>query len=927
MYGLLYLYGADKIKKKTLFSVIIFLAVIFVGSINLFEQSHSVNKIEQVIKSQYPIPPGEHPRLFIRSKDIPDLKRKATSPELQLAMQKLIFDSQLNSDGNLHEIVNSKDSNYSEEIRRSIEANALLYVIRGDSEHGQKAVSMMKNFMSTLVFPENNYYTSTKSGQVITTGAMVYDWCYSLLTSEEKSEMISKFEHLAKYLEVGYPPKIFSSITSHASGQLIMRDLLCAGIAIYDEKKEIYDTVSKIIMEKYIPPRDFIYQSGMHYQGDSYGPGRSQWEILSNFIFLRMGYKDVFSKQQGQMPYRWIYTRRPDGQLLRDGDNYLSSDRLGNYWRIPEVFLYSSGYYKDPVLKGEFVRQYFEEGGEVDPVAFILFSDVDIPIKPVYNLPLTKYFGNPVGTMVARTGWDTGIDSTSVVAEMKIGVYNFNNHCHLDAGKFQIYYKGALAIDSGLYEGQKGGYGSEHDINYNKRSIAHNTMLVYDPNEEMKLWNKPVSNDGGQIFPNNGNEPKDFEDLLKNGYKVSEVLGQEFGPDKLQPEYTYLKGDLTKAYSTKVEKYQRSFAFLNLKNSTYPAALIVFDRVIAANKDNKKYWLLHSIEEPEINGTVTTIKRTEKGYTGKLINYSLLPDRNNINIEKVGGQGKEFWVFDRNYPQVPYTKETCDESGAWRIQISPNTPEKQDYFLNAMIVTDNKEGTNTPVPLKVENDKLVGVKVLDRVVLFSKSGEKINNSVKVNIFGNGEKLKYLLADMEKGFWKIERPGKPVINQIEVTKEGGVLYFEGDTGEYIITRFDTRTVPQVKTPTNPLVEKNDRIRIDLNGQLLYFDVPPTLINNRTMVPFRTIFEALGAIVKWDEANKTVTAYKKDLKVVLKIDNTNALVNGTEKTLDVPATIIDDRTMVPVRFIAESLGTRVDWDDKTRTVIITTLPVAR
>ena len=54
--------------------------------------------------------------------------------------------------------------------------------------------------------------------------------------------------------------------------------------------------------------------------------------------------------------------------------------------------------------------------------------------------------GLPYGWMIARTGWD----DESVIAEMKVNVYNFNNHQHLDAGAFQIYYKGPLAIDSGL---------------------------------------------------------------------------------------------------------------------------------------------------------------------------------------------------------------------------------------------------------------------------------------------------------------------------------------------------------------------------------------------------------------------------------------------------------------------------------------------
>ena len=61
------------------------------------------------------------------------------------------------------------------------------------------------------------------------------------------------------------------------------------------------------------------------------------------------------------------------------------------------------------------------------------------------------YYPSPQGAMFARTGWEDGIDSPSVVAFMNLEEYNFTNHDHLDAGHFQIYYKGILANDSGSY--------------------------------------------------------------------------------------------------------------------------------------------------------------------------------------------------------------------------------------------------------------------------------------------------------------------------------------------------------------------------------------------------------------------------------------------------------------------------------------------
>jgi len=114
---------------------------------------------------------------------------------------------------------------------------------------------------------------------------------------------------------------------------------------------------------------------------------------------------------------------------------------------------------------------------------------------------------------------------------------------------------------------------------------------------------------------------------------------------------------------------------------------------------------------------------------------------------------------------------------------------------------------------------------------------------------------------------------------------------------------------------------DDIKITINGEAKKFDVMPQIIEGRTLVPMRGIFEALGAEVGWDDATKTASGKTASTTVSLTIDNKEAKVNGKAVTLDVPAMIIDSRTMVPARFVAESLGCKVDWDGTTKTVIIT------
>ncbi len=119
--------------------------------------------------------------------------------------------------------------------------------------------------------------------------------------------------------------------------------------------------------------------------------------------------------------------------------------------------------------------------------------------------------------------------------------------------------------------------------------------------------------------------------------------------------------------------------------------------------------------------------------------------------------------------------------------------------------------------------------------------------------------------------------------------------------------------------------NDSVSVLLNGTALVFDVPPQIINSRTMVPVRAIFEALGASVEWNGETRTVTSVKEDITIGLTIDDTTMYVNDSTVTLDSPACIIDGRTLVPVRAVSEAFGISVDWVGETRTVIIGEAPV--
>jgi hypothetical protein len=105
---------------------------------------------------------------------------------------------------------------------------------------------------------------------------------------------------------------------------------------------------------------------------------------------------------------------------------------------------------------------------------------------------------------------------------------------------------------------------------------------------------------------------------------------------------------------------------------------------------------------------------------------------------------------------------------------------------------------------------------------------------------------------------------------------------------------------------------DAPRIFVNGQPLRTRVAPIVEDGRTLVPLRAIFERLGATVSFDPVDQRIVARRAGTVVRLRLDSTEASVNESNITLDVPATSYYGSTLVPLRFVSEALGAEVDYD---------------
>lgn len=120
---------------------------------------------------------------------------------------------------------------------------------------------------------------------------------------------------------------------------------------------------------------------------------------------------------------------------------------------------------------------------------------------------------------------------------------------------------------------------------------------------------------------------------------------------------------------------------------------------------------------------------------------------------------------------------------------------------------------------------------------------------------------------------------------------------------------------------------DGITVIVNGSVIEFDVPPQIIGDRTMVPMRGTFEALGAKVEWVAELRLALATYGTTVISMCIGEssftvTNVMTNETKTiALDVPAQIVDGRTLIPLRAVSEALGKDVAWNGAARTATIT------
>src|SRR5690606_22642740 len=235
-------------------------------------------------------PPAGHPRLWVNAASLPAVRARLESDENKAAWDKVKKEAQKPFPFTVNP---EEELSYNPDLERAAESKAFYYLMTGDKKTGREAVKLMTAYLPQVEF--GNILDITREiGRAIYAGSEVYDWCYDLLSADERQLLYRHLMRLADDMEIGWPPFLQSVVNGHGNEAQVCRDLLSMSIAIYDEDPVPYQYCSYAILEALVPLRQFEYQSPRHNQGVNYGSFRFQWDMHAAWLFYRMTGQPVF---------------------------------------------------------------------------------------------------------------------------------------------------------------------------------------------------------------------------------------------------------------------------------------------------------------------------------------------------------------------------------------------------------------------------------------------------------------------------------------------------------------------------------------------------------------------------------------------------------------------------------------------------------
>ena len=529
--------------------------------------------------------------------------------------------------------------------------------------------------------------------------ALLYDWCHAHLAEGERARLRGMLvPPMEKDMANG---RLWRSF--HNAGHTSAFTLTASALALHGEHP-VADKALAFLrpeLEDILETFDRVFPDGEWAEGADYARHASH-HGLRTFLALKSATgQDLLagSPHLRNVANYIFYATKPNGLMFPGDDNdwpYLSG------WEHVALLMVASEY-RDPHAQWLLKHCPFPRFAlpERDRWADLLWRDDAIAERSLDDLPLSRIFRGK-GLVMARTAW--GFDEAGrggAWLAFTNGDY-FGDHDHLDVNAFQIYRQGELAIDSGRYDDDWDFVHRPDKLlrsqffNYYQRTIAHNTMLVRDPHEEL---GRGLLNDGGQRhFLFRGAHRDVPEDYAQGSFPSDEGVGKSdwaTNPGRWERgditaytssrDFVFVRGDGARAYAPKkVSAFVRELLFVR------PRLVVVFDRVVATDASFEKTWLLHTVDEPRVAADGSWFEVTEG--EGRLAGAVLLPEAR--RLRKVGGPGNEHLVAGVQLQAGPRSElnpsalHHGELPGSWRIEQQPSLAQAEDHFANVMLLTD-----------------------------------------------------------------------------------------------------------------------------------------------------------------------------------------------------------------------------------------------
>ena len=301
--------------------------------------------------------------------------------------------------------------------------------------------------------------------------------------------------------------------------------------------------------------------------------------------------------------------------------------------------------------------------------------------------------------------------------------------------------------------------------------------------------------------------------------------------------------------------------------------------------------------------------------------------------------GEDGFLSDKNFSQTErsvlkevsqpliavktFEREPTQNSTPYTLPDVPGYPDGSDYYTDKVFLLDIEQYYELREKSDLLGEYYIAEYTQQVYDTFLTDGSEQGEPIKESL-GNSYFLRttHLIPanPRDSGGYK---PCYVIAANAQRLADAYIEYSYGIRPAFYLDEATAQILSGSGTEDDPYVvdgKKNDSISVYVNGTELTFDVPPMLENDRTLVPMRAIFEALGAEVSWYPEDRTIVAVRGGTTVFMQVDDWYMSVNDEWIALDAPPRIVNDRTLIPLRAVAEAFGAQVGWDEATQTVTV-------